>query len=108
MKSLEQYKAMRLPRDPYPIDGFITNDENGVYMTGTFKYNTNLIVVSHNGGEWRMTIKSRTPLGIYQLRQLRALFLPKDIEVAFMLNGETGETYRLREVKLKDNNNEEE
>ena len=106
MNTLQDLQKIQLPRDPYPIDGFITNDENGWYKTGTFKYLSHIIVVSHNGGEWRMTIKSRTPLGIYQLRQLRALFLPKDIEVAFMLNGETGETYRLREVKIK--NDEEE
>lgn len=87
MKSMTipELLKIRSPRDPFPIDGYAAMDDYGHYMTGTFFYKNNIVIVSHNNERWHLTIKSKTPLGLHKIEELRNIFIPDDVKMAHLL-----------------------
>lgn len=93
--TIQQLTRLKVRKDPYEIEVYAEKDDFGEYLTGTFLYKTHLVVVSHNNGRWHLKIKSRTPLGQYQISQLRYTFIPDDVKMALVLDS--------REMNAKDN-----
>ena len=108
--TLQQLSKIRLPKNPYEIEEYAEADEYGHYLTGTFLYKTHLVVVSHNNGRWHLKIKSRTPLGQYQISQLRYVFVPDAVKMAMVLPSRemmTTDNLTTSLWEIKDNNDAE-
>ena len=57
-------------------------DEYGVYETGFYKYKGKEIFINKEGGLWHLSVAARHTLGYYELKEIRYMFMPDDMQVA--------------------------
>nr|DAP24672.1 MAG TPA: hypothetical protein [Caudoviricetes sp.] len=60
----------------------MANDEYGCYSTGLFRYHGCEILITIDAGRWHLSIATNHPLGYYEIKKIRYMFLPDGIQVA--------------------------
>lgn len=80
----EELLKIKLPQEPYHIEEYSEEDEYGFYMTGVFARGSVSVIVTHNE-RWRLAMKSRTPLGLHLINEIRGIFIPNNVKMAFVL-----------------------
>ena len=67
---------------PFEMKDETVEDEHGVYSTGIFEYKGKLILINIENGRWHLSISANHTLGYFELKQIRYMFLPNDMQVA--------------------------
>lgn len=69
---------------PFAIKDEERRDAYGVYSTGIFLYKGKSIIVANEGGKWHLSVSCNHTLGYYELKEIRYMFMPNDMNVAQM------------------------
>lgn len=69
-------------RNQDDIQEEVHEDKYGIYSTGIFKYKGMLVMVTKDNGKWHLSVSAKYPLGYVQIKEVRYMFLPNDIQAA--------------------------
>lgn len=57
-------------------------DQYGTYSTGLFSYKNKIVFINNEFGHWHLSVSSNHTLGYYELKEIRYIFMPNDMNVA--------------------------
>lgn len=77
----QELEKLRDP-DQLGINPEYRGDKYGTYSTGVFKYKGMYVLVTKDNDKWHLSVSDKYPLGYQQIKEVRYLFLPNDMEVA--------------------------
>lgn len=79
--TIEELNKLRIAA-PIHIEQHTEWDQYGQYSTGCFKYKGKIILITIDDGKWHMSISANRPLGYYEMKQMRYMFLPNRVSAA--------------------------
>lgn len=79
--TIEELNKLRV-KTPFEIPEHTECDKHGQYSTGCFKYKGKIILITIDDGKWHLSVSASHPLGYYEIKQMRYMFLPNRVHAA--------------------------
>lgn len=84
-EELKKYKKplpLAMAKLPIKFVADRIEDKYGIYETGFYLYKGKQIFINKENGLWHLSVAAKYPLGYYEIKQLRYLFMPNNMQVA--------------------------